>query len=208
MRRTPLQTPRLPQQSPGAGERQAGRGVCKVMDTNPDRSSRVRTGMRMRNGNRNANAEKERHSPGGWRGVALRSVAETQKRRKREKEGTSVVSSFFLGAPARAPRPDIADLAVYHLRGTRGCPVPLLSALVATGAILRPRPRPSPGHCSHRFNRYSLSDLRSFPKTPGRVSPDAPIPGSSCALPAGPRAPRTPHHSASAARNPATANCE
>lgn len=29
-----------------------------------------------------------------------------------------------------------------------------------------------------------MSDLRSFPKTPGRVSPDAPIPGSSCALPA------------------------
>lgn len=31
-------------------------------------------------------------------------------------------------------------------------------------------PRPNPGHCSHRFNRYSLSALGSFPKTPGRVS--------------------------------------
>lgn len=82
-------------------------------------------------------------------------------------------------------RPDIADLAVYHLRAATEVGRPLLSALVATGHRSRGRgPRPNPGHCSHRFNRYSLSALGSFPKTPGWVSsPDAPIPGSSCALP-------------------------
>lgn len=83
-------------------------------------------------------------------------------------------------------RPDIADLAVYHLRRPRERLAGLYLALLLPPAT-DPRgrgPRPNPGHCSHRFNRYSLSALGSFPKTPGRVSsPDAPIPGSSCALP-------------------------
>lgn len=62
----------------------------------------------------------------------------------------------------RGRRADIADLAVYHARAATEVGRPLLSALVATD--------PNPGHCSHRFNRYSLSALGSFPKTPGRVS--------------------------------------
>lgn len=92
----------------------------------------------------------------------------------------------WCGGGGERRRPDIADLAVYHLRRPRERLAGLYLALLLPPAT-DPRgrgPRPNPGHCSHRFNRYSLSALGSFPKTPGRVSsPDAPIPGSSCALP-------------------------
>ncbi|KOC70297.1 Aryl hydrocarbon receptor, partial [Habropoda laboriosa] len=88
--------------------RRVCRDVCKVMDTNPDREARA--------------AENAR-SPG-------EQECEREKRRERSRKSSSIQTLLCPVCPCWEPRrrkrgerearPDIADLAVYHLRATRG----------------------------------------------------------------------------------------